>query len=211
MPLASIEASLEFYIVESSRVSILPESSLLDLLSRCFAKFTRIFNIDDSHAVLSSPAALERMVDAIFDTQSRAFITENSLPMIAGLDDQAKACLLSQAIAGLVLIFRRLASSGVELSHGRLSKELQLFSESEQRQNMLEKIEGSHVLVSCATRNQLVSLLKNAVEDTTRKHHDELPLSMLGEDLLNDGVAWVSDRPCRNMGLPWGFTIMAIN
>ncbi|GAB1317825.1 hypothetical protein MFIFM68171_08035 [Madurella fahalii] len=208
---ASIEASMGFLNFDMGRLSVPTETSLFSLLGQCFARFTSIFNLEDPHGILTEPSTLERILSSVFDTASRAFVTERSPRILAGLDDRDKSCLYVQAVAGMVLIFRRLSSAGRELSASLLSRELQLFAESEQRQAVLEKIAGSHLLSSCYTKSAIVEFVVEVVEGRELGHYDTLPLNKAGEDLLSNSVTWVSDRPCKNMGLPWGFTIMTIN
>jgi hypothetical protein len=133
------------------------------------------------------------------------------LRILAGLDDHDKSCLFVQAVAGMTLLFRRLSSVGSVLSDAIFSRELQRFAESEHRRLMLEKIGGSSLFSSCYTKSSIVDFVMAAIEEQEVVRRDRLPLSNAGEDLLSDAVAWVSDRPCKNMGLPWGFTIMTLN
>ena len=109
------------------------------------------------------------------------------------------------------------------------SRELQLFAESEQRRTMLNRVVGETSLLNghCYTQEELVRfVMATTVEDVDdrssscsslqRGYADGsdlylLRLNAVGEDLLSESVAWVSDRSCKNMGLPWGFTIMALN
>lgn len=107
-------------------------------------------------------------------------------------------------------------SRSEDLTTCLFSRELQLFAESEQRRTMLDRVGGTSLLSHCYTKDELVSFVVATVEDRVPhpRHADGsslLPLNAVGEDLLSDSVAWVSDRSCKNMGLPWGFTIMALN
>jgi len=110
----------------------------------------------------------------------------------------------------MVLVFRRLSLGGV-ISDKSFARELQLFAESEQRRAALDKIGASHVFSTCYTKSSIVDFVMAAVDEQDVRHHDSLPLSTAENYLLSDSVAWVSDRPCKNMGLPWGFTIMTLN
>ncbi|KAK3385488.1 hypothetical protein B0H63DRAFT_183466 [Podospora didyma] len=199
---------MDFLDFDMGRVSIPSETTLFELLSQCLAKFVTLFNINDSQGLLSDPSSLERMLRSIFDTDSRAFVTERSLRILAGLDGRDKACLFVQAVAGMTLIFQRLESALSQLSPRLFSRELQLFAESEQRRNMLEKVDGSPLFGSCYSKNTLVDFLAGAVSDREASRQYNLPSTTIGEDI---NVAWGGSRPCKNMGLPWGFTIMAIN
>ena len=130
--------------------------------------------------------------------------------IVAGLDDHDKSCLFVQAVAGMVLIFARLSTAATVLLPSVFSRELQLFAECEQRRAALEKIGGSSLFSSCYTKSDVVDFLLATIDEG---HHGSQALSTAGgaDLLLNDSVACVSDRPCKNMGLPWGFTIMALN
>ncbi|KAK0610074.1 hypothetical protein B0T17DRAFT_621351 [Bombardia bombarda] len=208
---ASIAASTDYLDCQQGRLSVPPESTLFSLLGQCFEKFTSSFALTDKESLLSDPSSLERMLSSIFDTESQAFVTEKSLRILAGLNDHDKSCLFLQAVAGMAMIFQRLTSASSELSRRIFSRELQLFAESEERRNMLEKISSSRLLSSCYTKSEVVSFVTKIIEDRESGHHDNVPLNEAGEDFTSDGVTWVGNRPLKNMGLPWGFTIMALN
>ncbi|KAH7627982.1 hypothetical protein B0T09DRAFT_345604 [Sordaria sp. MPI-SDFR-AT-0083] len=107
------------------------------------------------------------------------------------------------------------SSGGDSMMTCLLSRELQLFADSEQRKTMLHRIGKTTLLSHCYTKDELVRFVVATLEDRGvlgQRHEDGgLPLNAVGEDLLSENVAWVSDRSCKNMGLPWGFTIMALN
>jgi hypothetical protein len=193
------------------RLSVPAEACLFSLLSQCFSKIKGIFNLADPLGVLAEAPTLERILNSIFDTTSLPFVTEKSARIVAGLDDHDKSCLFLQAVAGMVLVFRRLGLAGGVVSAGMLSRELQLFAECEKRRAVLEKIGASHVFSTCYTKSSVVDFVMTAIDERENGRHDSLPSDTAAADLLNDSAAWVSDRPCKNMGLPWGFTIMALN
>ncbi|KAJ4287113.1 hypothetical protein N0V88_007735 [Collariella sp. IMI 366227] len=207
----SISAAISLITLTHNHPSIPSNTCLFTLLNQCFTKIQSIFALDDYYSVLSSPSTLERILTATFDTASLGFVTEKSVRIIAGLDDHDKISLYVQAVAGMVLVFRRLRSAGPVVSANLLARELQLFAESEQRGRVLEKIGHSALLSHCHSREGMVEFVVKAMDEREDRHYAEtLPLPD-GTDLLNDSVQWVSDRPCKNMGLPWGFTIMALN
>ncbi|KAK0611200.1 hypothetical protein B0T14DRAFT_500353 [Immersiella caudata] len=208
---AGVKASLNCLEFDMGRLAVPQEKTLLSLLGRCFAAFTQIYSLEDPQEVLSKPSSLERMLCSTFDTASRVFVTETSPQVLAGLDDHDKSCLFVQAVAGMAMIFQRLNAVGQALSPSIFLRELQLFAESDQRGHMLEKIEASSLLNSCYHTGVMTDFVMAAIEDRETRHFEDLPLGRLGEDLLSDSVAWVSDRPCKTNGLPWGFTILAIN
>ncbi|KAK3348659.1 hypothetical protein B0T25DRAFT_569335 [Lasiosphaeria hispida] len=208
---AAIQASMSALVFDMGRPAIPDDATLFSLLNKCFAKISNIFDLNDNQGVLSTPSNMERMLGSTFDTVSRAFVTEQSQRVLAGLDDHDKSCLFAQAVAGITMIFQRLSSTGQDVSPRLFSRELQLFAESDERRDMLDKIGASSLLSSCFTKSVMIDFVTDTIEGRETSHYEDLPLGRLGGDLLSDSVAWVSDRPCKNNGLPWGFTIMAIN
>jgi len=208
---ASIEASLSPLQIQLGRLSLPSESSLHTLLAQSFSKLTEIFNIHDPSSLLTSQSTFQHIMDSILDTTSRPFVNPNSEPILAGLDDHDKAVLYLQAVAGMVLVFERLKSCDSELSAGVLARKLRLFSESKERQSVLDAIAGSHCFSESYTRSDVVAFLVNAIE--ARKADEYPPVGDKEQELLGLGKdsSWESERPCKNMGLPWGFTIMALN
>ncbi len=199
---------MESLTLNLGRLSIPAETCLFSLLNQCFAKIKAIFNLNDPTRILSEPSSLERILHAVFDTTSLPFVTEKSVRIAAGLDDHDKSCLFAQAVAGMVLVFRRLSMAATVILPGVFSRELQLFAECEQRRAALDRIGSSSLFSSCYTKPAVVDFLVAAIDE----HHIAPATNASGADLLlNDSVACVSDRPCKNMGLPWGFTIMALN
>ena len=182
--------------------------TLWAVLQQCFSTFSSILGLNDRRQILADSANQKRVLAAIFDSDSRAFVTEDALFMLDHIDEHAKATLLAQAVAGLVMVLRRLCSAELELAPGVLSRELRLFTESEERREMLAAIEHSPVLLSCYMKSEIADLMISAITD---KHQASLPLTTIGEERLSDGISWVSYRPCRDMGMPFGFTILALN
>ncbi|KAL2268792.1 hypothetical protein VTJ83DRAFT_3638 [Remersonia thermophila] len=205
----SLESSLSFLSFDMGRLSIPSNGCLHNILDRCFAKIRGFFHLADTSNLLAEPSSLERVLSCIFDATSLPFVTETTDRIAAGLDDHEKACLFVQAVAGMVLFLRRLAAAGVAVSEPILARELQLFAESEQRRALLETVATSPLLRSCYTKAVLVDFLEEAIDDPTTENL--LPETTMKNDFPSDPEAWVNDRPCKNMGLPWGFTIMALN
>jgi hypothetical protein len=145
-----------FLSVEMGHLSLPAETCLFGLLSQCFTKIKDIFHLDDPSAILAEPSTLERILNSVFDTTTLPFVTEKSIRIAAGLDDHDRSCLFVQAVAGLVLVFRHLDSAGSVLSATMLSRELQLFAESEQRRGALDRIGSSSLFTSCYTKSTIV-------------------------------------------------------
>lgn len=230
---ASIEASLAPINMELGKIYIPQETTLFSLLSTAFSQFRSIYSLSDPSGLLSQPTTLDQFLSSIFDgTASLPFVTEKGgLRILAGLDDHDKATLYVQAVAGMVLIFQRL--NGHELSKALLSRELRLFVESQKRQTVLERIDHSHFFTDCYTKaaiaDSVVETIETsgssdsssdsdsgrqspAAEDNKRFAYDNHHLA--GATLDGPGPdlsSWENERPCKNMGLPWGFTIMTLN
>lgn len=226
---ASIEASLDPISMELGKIYIPQETSLFSLLSTAFSQFRSIYALSDPSNLLSQPTTLDRFLSSVFEaTGSLPFVTEKGgLRILAGLDDHDKATLYVQAVAGMVLILKRLA--GHELTEGLLSRELRVFEESQERQTVLERIDHSHFFTDCYTKAAIVDSVVEtietsgssgsdsgqqspAVEENKRFAYDNHHLAGANLDATgSDLSAWENERPCKNMGLPWGFTIMTLN
>ncbi|KAK3949723.1 hypothetical protein QBC32DRAFT_400017 [Pseudoneurospora amorphoporcata] len=200
---ASIEAATSHISFPQGRLLVPPGTCLSTLLKQTLTNFTTNY---DTHL----PSSLNRILNSIFDTSCLAFVTEKEFRIEAGLEDHDSVTLFVQAVAEMAVVFERLlracsssaSSSGNSDSGGLMtclfSRELQLFAESEQRRTMLERIGGTSLLSHCYTKDEVV-------------RSSLLPLKAVGEDSLSESVAWVSDWSCKNMGLPRGFTVMALN
>lgn len=210
-PPAAVEASLSSLVFDMGRLAIPPDTTLLALLRDSFTKITTIYSLPDPHALLASEPTLERMLHSIFDTASLALVTAPDPSALAALDDRDRASLFTQGVGGLATLFQRLHVTRAELTSCVLLRETQLFAESDQRRNMLDKIGASPLLTSCYTKGVLADFVMATIEDRETGHFENLPLGRLGQEALSDSVAWVSARPCKTNGLPWGFTIMALN
>jgi len=225
---ASIESATDHLTIDQGRLHVPEETCLFSLLKQTLVQFVTTYDTLPSSLqslLLSQPTSLDRIINSIFDTSSLAFVTEQEFRIEAGLDDHDKATLFVQAVAGMAMIFERLSSvvastssdSSDQKTSCLFSRALQLFAESEQRRTMLDRIGQTSLLSHCYTKDELVSFLVAIVEDrrlpgaADGSSSSLLPLNAVGEDLLSESVAWVSDRSCKNMGLPWGFTIMALN
>ncbi|KAK4143393.1 uncharacterized protein C8A04DRAFT_28816 [Dichotomopilus funicola] len=208
---ASIEASVNSLTLTLGKLSIPAETCLFSLLNETFTKITTVFNLDDPSDVLADPANLEKILNTIFDTNSVPLVTEKSVRIAAGLDDHDRSCLFIQAVAGMVLIFQRLSQAGGPVSARLLSRELQLFGESEQRRVVLDKIGHSSAFSSCYTKDSLVRFVLEAIDTGNDGQWEVLDSKPIGERMVSEESACINDRPCKNMGLPWGFTIMTLN
>lgn len=199
------------------------EQPISELLNQVYGSILDTFALRDPQKVLFDEESLFRILHATFDTSTRAFVlAESSSVLLPHLDGPCPVIIFTQAIAGIILFLRRVeetvapsdrgAPDGTHLSAGVFARELQLMAESDARRRTLDILdrEGSALFGACFMRSQVDRLIWKAIEDRD-DGMVELPMAGIGEELLHKGVAWVSDRPCRNMGLPSGFTIIALN
>jgi len=193
------------------RLAIPTNTTLLSLLRDSFVKTATIYTLKDPESIVVEESTLERMLHSIFDTASLDVVTSTSTSALDAMEDRDKACLFVQGVGGLATIFQRLNSTRAEITSCILLRETQLFAESDQRRNMLEKIGASALLTSCYTKGVMADFVMATIEDRETGHFENLPLGRLGQEALSESVAWVSDRPCKTNGLPWGFTIMTVN
>jgi len=194
---ASVEAALEPLSIVDGHLSIPTETCIFTLLSECYTKIRDIFGLNDPENVLGQPDALDSMLKVTFDTFHRSFVTEKSTHVLADLDDHEKSSLYLQAVAGMVLIFQRLEAAGPELSQRLFSRELQLFAESDQRESVLETIDTTDIINSCFAKRAVVDFISGVIEGRKKEQKTE-------DQSVN--AAWG-----KNLGVPWGFTVMALN
>lgn len=211
---------MDYLNLEGGKLSIQPDTKLLDILAGCFSNFVNIFDLKDEEKTLSSPSALEDVMKSIFDNENQAFVTEDSLHIVEGLEAKEKLSLFLQSVTGMAMVFQHLAMSGANMTPNALERELEIFSEEDERHDMLEKVAASRFLTSCSDKKDLVVSLMKIVEDededdtTTLETHNHNLVSSWAASKQTINIEtdeWDSSRPCKNMGLPWGFTILALN
>jgi hypothetical protein len=208
-------------VIHSNHVSILSDFTLHSVCSAIYHSAVAAFAIPGSQKVLAPESSLAKVLSAIFDNDHRAFVLEDSDRILAVLDGEAKGCILTQAIAGMLFILCRLAATYPQgAAHGELTaqafeRELRRFARSEQRTSILEKIEKSHLWGNCFAKIELRDLIMEALKtarEETENSEDPLSPALELEDDIPDPVAWVNEqRPIRDLGVPEGLTIMALN
>ncbi|KEZ38882.1 hypothetical protein SAPIO_CDS10194 [Scedosporium apiospermum] len=214
---AAIAAMTTYFNVNPGhQVSIPTNISLYSITQTCYTITHRTFALpeDPSSEPLSDLTSPSHVIDAIFDTDAKLFFQD--APLLAYLTPDLKSSLLAQAITGLVIFFRRLSDA---LSYEELpfitpylfAKELESFRHSEERIAALAAVEASDLFAGCRGRGQIATLVSRVVE----RADDESELSDMIEDahVHEDSVGmlgWAVERP-RNMGLPWGFSILPVN
>lgn len=206
--------------MEAGHLSIQPNTKLLDILGGCFSNFVNIFALNDEEKTLSSPSALEDVMKSIFDNENQAFVTEDSLQVVEGMSDHEKLSLFLQSVTGMAMVFQHFSLSGANMTPSALERELEIFSDEDERHEMLEKVAASRFLKTCYDKKDLVASLMKIVEDededdnsSLENHNHNMVSSWAAskQTISTETDEWDSSRPCKNMGLPWGFTILALN
>lgn len=183
--------------------------SLRTLLDQALQKIATVFNLKTAELDLSNPTTLDRILQTVFDTDTRAFLSGQASAIQDRLSSTQKDRILAKGIAAIVVIFQRLAKTGRTVTFGLLNREAQLFAESDQHSLVLDKIGRSQMFNHCYHKGQISELITSAMAPQDKA--DVPDLSALDDmpDLTRTATA-ACDRP-ENMGLPWGFTIMALN
>lgn len=199
---------MSVFSVTMGKASVQITVSVWETLSQTYGKLVKTYNLDDPQGVLSKPETLQGLLEATFDHDELAILTKHSQDLGIlddSLDDITRAHVLAQAIAGIVTVLEHIASSRRQVDQYLVSEEIQHFAESSHRQRIQDTIEGSRVFGRCYDRSQIANLILRAVEDKEVAKWDSLA------DDEQAAIGWASELPSRNMGLPWGFTILALN
>lgn len=91
-----------------------------------------------------------------------------------------------------------------------VDRELRLFEQSKQKRSVLERIEEGGLLGECYTVEAVVEFIVGVIDEQEKEEVvNEVEIEQV---VTNEKVDWeMGSRPYGNMGLPWGFTIMALN
>ncbi|SPN99216.1 uncharacterized protein DNG_02253 [Cephalotrichum gorgonifer] len=215
---ATIAALSTTFTTDHHHASISPNLTLWSAIQTAYKTTQSTFSLpQDSSLPLSSPSSPALVIDAIFDTDAKLFFDSHS-QLVSSLPPTSKAALLAQAIAGLVLFFERLGSEleGEEVVTDVLfARELEAFRASEERRAALGAVEASDVWGSCCGgAEEIAGVVMGVVE----RAGDEFELAGMLEEGGAAAGGWEDGampgfevgRP-RNMGLPWGFSILPVN
>jgi len=190
--------------LNQGQASIKNDLPLWTILAQCLQKISAAFQLSDKEGVFASSSTLERLIQAIFDSHVQGFLRDDSALLFAQLESSVKAQIFAQPVAGFVAVMRRLAKAG-EVSTASFNRELQLWSEGPHRNAMLETIEQSDLFSHCYMTSQISDLILKASEPKQEEHE------MTAEE-TEQMLTWATDlAPQRNMGLPWGFSIIPVN
>ncbi|KAK4641665.1 hypothetical protein QC761_512980 [Podospora bellae-mahoneyi] len=154
-------------------------------------------------------SSLPQLLSAILPEETLPILFDTTGALLSGLDDQAKTILYIQAVTGLVLIFEHLCTHG-DITAGVVDRELRLFEQSKQKRSVLERIEEGGLLGECYTVEAVVEFIVGVIDEEEKE--DVVNEVEIEQVATNEKVDWeMGSRPYGNMGLPWGFTIMALN
>ncbi|KAL2873025.1 hypothetical protein SGCOL_011824 [Colletotrichum sp. CLE4] len=202
----SIDSTMSHFTLSMGKASVQNNVSLWTTLSQCYAEIAKTFNVQDAEGILSTPDSISKVVHATFDHDVHGLIEQHSSSMASYLDDATKAHMLAQAIAGMVAFFQKLAAHHQgPVTQASFDREVRRFAECELRSAMIRTIEESRIFGRCYTTSQIADLIMGAVEG---KVNDA---EFTSEDEYQNAIGWATELPARNMGLPWGFSIMALN
>lgn len=214
-------------MIHTNRVTTLPDTSLFALCQQIYDSALHNLALAPYAPLLS----LQAILTATFDPTHRAFVLDDSPDtqrILAVLDADARACILAQAVAGVVHFLRTVAacssSSSSPLTKERVDAKLRRFAEGEARRAMLEAVETSPVWTDCFEKAQISELILGAVmmaggQDDgvavvpAEKEGDTAAVSVveLGDDLVNEPVFNDGPHLKRDLGVPDVFTIMVLN
>lgn len=198
------------FTVTNGHAAIQPNDTIWESTVHCFEQ---ILDAYDARAVLSGQEHLRSTLRATFDEEVRGLLDSGAQAMGLlddALDDPSKARVLAQVIAGTVAVLERTVTDAdpeKRVSAERFRAEVQRFAESEHRQRLAGMIGGSKMFGRCYAPQQIRDLIVRAVEDRQDGDGSAVWLGDEGES----AIGWATELPSRNMGLPWGFTILALN
>ncbi|KAF4862265.1 hypothetical protein CGCSCA1_v014770 [Colletotrichum siamense] len=203
----SIDSTMSHFTLSMGQASVQNNVSMWTTLSQCYDEIAKTFALQDPDSVITNPASISAVVHATFDHDAHQLVEQGHSSMLHGIDDVTKAHMLAQAIAGMVAFFRKLATHHEHgpVTQATFDRDVRRFAECELRAAMIRKIEESRIFGRCYTKSQIADLIMDAVEG---KVNDA---EFVSEDEYQNAIGWATELPARNMGLPWGFTIMALN
>ncbi|KAF4962462.1 hypothetical protein FSARC_9457 [Fusarium sarcochroum] len=206
---SAVNAAAEIFTIDQGHVTIPNELCPLDALSSILRNISSVFELDVCADLdLNCRNILHRILQSIFDTNTQSVLEEEESEIFGHLDSKQKARILAQAIAAFTIIFQRLAQTGEKVSYGVLNREAQLFTESDQRALMQSTIEGDSVFENCDKKTDIAEAILAAIDaDEDPATPQPVAVDDKQDFVFSPGAALEH----KNMGSPWGFSIMAIN
>jgi len=200
--------------VDLGFVSIEKDSSIRSILDQYIETATQNAKVRDADGILVDPSNRQRILDAIFLDDASSFVSGDHGELQSGLGEQERARLVVQGIAGILSLLFRLARVEPCISQQDLDAELHAFTVRGIPTLLRQEVEESRIFSDCLMKTQLADLILAAARmgashpaTTDCLHKTDISW----EDYQEDAFGSTYSRPPRNMGQPWGFTIMAIN
>lgn len=205
---AAVNAAIDIFTIDQGHVTLPDDLCPLDALSSILRNISSVFELDVSADLdLTCRNILHRILQFIFDTNTQSALEEDS-EIFAHLSSKQKARILAQAIAAFTVIFQRLAQTGEKVTYGVLNREAQLFTESDQRALMQSLIEGDAVFENCTRKSDIAEAILSAID---ADEDAATPQPVAADDKQDFMFSPSAAQEHKNMGVPWGFSIMAIN
>ncbi|KAL2760975.1 hypothetical protein ACRALDRAFT_2024847 [Sodiomyces alcalophilus JCM 7366] len=205
---AAIDGAMPLFSVTLGHAAIPNTHSIWESAVQCFEQILEAY---DARAVLSGQDNLRSILQATFDEEVRGLLDADAQEAMGllddALDDATKARVLAQVVAGTVAVLERTTDFGRPADAERFRAEVRRFAESGHRGRLVETIEGSRVFGRCYASQQIRDVIVRAADD---RHDSEGSAGWLEEE-GESAIGWATELPSRNMGLPWGFTILALN
>jgi len=200
------------------------------ILHDFFDRSLQIFNFKDPEKVLLEPRLLGRILETMFDAETLGFVKASldsdgeghgqGQALIDGLSPHDRACMLTQALAGVVMFFHKLAESQwlhrdpvPRLTGHIVDRELSGIRSGKERKAMLEAIEDSRIFTQCHLATEVSDLILRAVGQDEKSDMSNRAF-MIEDDseLAEISLSFVNDHPGPDaVVLPNGMTILALN
>lgn len=200
-------------MIHANHVTTVPDTPLHTLCEQIYT--AALHNL----ALANAPVPLDAILTATFDPAHRAFVlADTSSALLATLSADARACILAQAIAGIVAFLRSVALSSPQPPTAEsVAAKLRRFEAGEERTRLLAAVEAWPGWGDCFEKAQIGGIIMqavgmDAVAEVAEKFGAGAVSVLEGEqsaeapDLFDDGPHFKSE-----LGVPGQFTIMALN
>lgn len=197
-----------------------------EILHDFFDKSIQIFNFKDPQKVLSEPRLLDRIMESVFDAEELGFLRgkgsfdSSGQALIDSLSPHDRACMLTQALAGVLLFFHQLAESQwlhrdpiPLLTAHIVERELSGIRSGKERKAVFETIENSAIFTRCNLITQISDLILKAIGQGEKLGVTDNSFVIEDDSELEEiSLSFVNDHPGPgNVVLPNGMTILALN
>jgi hypothetical protein len=206
---AAVNAAIDVFTIDQGHVTIPNDLCPLDALSSILRNISSVFELDVCPELnLTCRDILHRILQSIFDTNTQLVLEQETSEIFAHLSSKQQARILAQAIAAFTVVFQRLAQTGEKVNYGVLNREAQLFAESDQRALMQGLIEGDNVFEECRKKSDIAEAILAAID---ADEDAATPQPVAADDKHDFVFSPSAALEHKSMGVPWGFSIMAIN